>query len=471
MITFVEFLELCESSTGESGRRRVSSRGPSANRSDRNKQRQDNSNRAALSKAGFSRSPRPVTGKGGRKTKWTETSTSSHHDTETGTYANQSDYATSKIGNLGPKGNKPTSKRALKAKQIRKQLGGDRTPRQVHDVAVNKKRTYDDDNSSTMTKGRSFRKEVTKGVSDNLKKAGAKSGDIVTSTPTSDSRSRMYGKTHNTKTSKRTGVTVNRIREWIDILEAKKHPIPDTEYKQWQKDREEGKGPASKEFDGVKYQMRGKGTDKKTGKRRWAVSTVADRKNQGSTRTKKERETQVSQDELRDTAKKEIDKPNSNERAAAAYDAEQTRMRRINKRVTKIGKNTGVKQSKDHIQPLQRKTSNPDNQERLDKVLPGHNTDNLAIKDLSKNSSKQNDAPKKGESGSTLTRASVKRKQLNRGDKLLDKVGREISSTQSGRGSRAARLLSYLRRDRTPRPDTGAARRMNAAGKKLNLPD
>lgn len=219
MITFVEFLELCESSTGESGRRRVSSRGPSANRSDRNKQRQDNSNRAALSKAGFSRSPRPVTGKGGRKTKWTETSTSSHHDTETGTYANQSDYATSKIGNLGPKGNKPTSKRALKAKQIRKQLGGDRTPRQVHDVAVNKKRTYDDDNSSTMTKGRSFRKEVTKGVSDNLKKAGAKSGDIVTSTPTSDSRSRMYGKTHNTKTSKRTGVTVNRIREWIDISE------------------------------------------------------------------------------------------------------------------------------------------------------------------------------------------------------------------------------------------------------------
>ena len=37
MITFVEFLELCESSTGESGRRRVSSRGPSTNRSDRNK--------------------------------------------------------------------------------------------------------------------------------------------------------------------------------------------------------------------------------------------------------------------------------------------------------------------------------------------------------------------------------------------------------------------------------------------------
>ena len=236
MITFVEFLELCESSTGESGRRRVSSRGPSANRSDRNKQRQDNSNRAALSKAGFSRSPRPVTGKGGRKTKWTETSTSSHHSTETGTYANQSDYATTKIGNLGPKGNKPTSKRALKAKQVRKQLGGDRTPRQVHDVAVNKKRTYDDDNSSTMTKGRSFRKEVTKGVSDNLKKAGAKSGDIVTSTPTSGSRSRMYGRTHNTNTSKRTGVTVNRIREYFSILEVNRPESgSDEEKSRWDK--------------------------------------------------------------------------------------------------------------------------------------------------------------------------------------------------------------------------------------------
>ena len=215
MKTFQEFIlecyELEESSGGERSGRRLSSRGPSSNRSDRNKQRQDKSNRAALSKAGFSRSPRPVTGKGGRRTKWTETSTSTHHGTETATYSNQSDYATSKIGNLGPKGNKPTSKRALKAKQVRKQLGGDRTPRPVHDVSVNKKRTYDDDNSNTMTKGRSFRKEVTKGVSDNLKKAGAKSGDIVTSTPTSDSRSRMYGRTHGLNTSKRTGITVDRI--------------------------------------------------------------------------------------------------------------------------------------------------------------------------------------------------------------------------------------------------------------------
>jgi len=216
MITFKQFLDLSESSTGERGRRRLSSRGPAASKSDRNKQRQDKSNRAALSKAGFSRSPRPVTGVGARKTKWTETSASTHHSTETATSANQSDYAAKQIGNLGTKGKTPTSQRALKAKQIRKQLGGDRTPRKVHDVAVNNVRH--DDGSSTMTKGRSFRNEVTKGVSDNLKKAGAKSGDIVTSTPTSDSRSRMYGRTHNTNTSKRTGVTVNRIREYFSML-------------------------------------------------------------------------------------------------------------------------------------------------------------------------------------------------------------------------------------------------------------
>jgi hypothetical protein len=206
-----ECYELEESSSGERGNRRLSSRGPATSKSDRNKQRQDKSTRAALSKAGFRRSAKPIIGKGSRPTKWTETSSSTHHNTETGTYANQSDYAASKIGNLGPKGNKPTSKRALQAKQIRKQLGGDRTSRPVHDVAVNKNRSYDDDKSSTMTKGRSFRKEVTKGVSANLKKAGAKPGDIMTSTPTSDSRSRMYVKTHNAITNKKTGTTANRV--------------------------------------------------------------------------------------------------------------------------------------------------------------------------------------------------------------------------------------------------------------------
>ena len=216
MKTFVEFLELCESSMRDGRGGRLSPRGPSANRFDRNKQRQDASNRAALSKAGFHRSPRRITGPGARKIKYTETSSSPHHETETSTYANQSDFAASKIGNLGPKGNVPTSKRVSKARAIRWQLGGDRTPRPVHDVAISSKRTYNDDNSpstSTMQRGRSFRREVTQGVAHNLERAGAKPGDIRTSRPTSDSRSRMYDKELGAKTNRRTGLTADRIRK------------------------------------------------------------------------------------------------------------------------------------------------------------------------------------------------------------------------------------------------------------------
>jgi hypothetical protein len=63
-----------------------------------------------------------------------------------------------------------------------------------------------------MTKGRSFKQEVTKGVPSNLEKAGAKVGDIKTSTPTSDSRSKMYRKYDATgETNKRTGITVDRV--------------------------------------------------------------------------------------------------------------------------------------------------------------------------------------------------------------------------------------------------------------------
>lgn len=457
MITFREFVEraeLSESSGGERGRRRVSSRGPSSDKFERNKQRNVSSSNAALKKAGFKRSTKYMSGAKGRPTKWTETSTSSHHGTETATHANQSDYASRSATKRGA-----TSTRVSKLKKIRTQLGGDRTSRPVHDVSVNKKRTYNDTPSSTMTKGRSFRKEVTKGVPDNLKKAGAKTGDIVTSSPTSGSRSRMYGRTHNARTDSRTGKTANRFREAFDILEANRHPIPSDQRQKWQQEREAGTGPVRKTFNGIEYQMRNKA---RAGQPKvWAVSPSSDRKASSEKRSEKEKETAITQDELRDTAKRDVTKSNPDERASAAYDAEQKRMSGITKRVTKTSKSSGVKQSKDHEQPLQRKAKNPENQERLDKVLPGHNSDNLKIKPLVKNSSKQNTPPKPGESGYTLTRASMMQKQLKRGDKLLDKVGREIASTQSGTPSRAARLLSRLRR---PRPkDTGAAQRMASA--------
>lgn len=380
MITFVEFLELCESSTGESGRRRVSSRGPSANMSDRNKQRQDNSNRAALSKAGFSRSPRPVTGKGGRKTKWTETSTSSHHSTETGTYANQSDYATTKIGNLGPKGNKPTSKRALKAKQVRKQLGGDRTPRQVHDVAVNKKRTYDDDNSSTMTKGRSFRKEVTKGVSDNLKKAGAKSGDIVTSTPTSDSRSRMYGKTHNTKTSKRTGTTVNRIREYFSILEVNRPESgSDKEKVAWdkQKARRDALEDPSSMFIGTT------GRDNE-GNRKYGLKSSERKKEQGKRRG--ENLKSLSQKELEDHAKRNLH-PSPAKTARRALRIERGRKKAQRDDATTRTQQTGQQYDVDHIQGQPNRRS-AGFRSRFQKIHPGDASDNRQVMHGDKNRTK-----------------------------------------------------------------------------------
>ena len=372
MITFGEFLELCESSTGESGRRRVSSRGPSANRSDRNKQRQDNSNRAALSKAGFSRSPKPVTGKGGRKTKWTETSTSSHHDTETGTYANQSDYATSKIGNLGPKGNKPTSKRALKAKQIRKQLGGDRTPRPVHDVAVNKKRTYDDDNSSTMTKGRSFRKEVTKGVSDNLKKAGAKSGDIVTSTPTSDSRSRMYGKTHNTKTSKRTGVTVNRIREYFSILEVNR-PESGTDKEKAAWDKQKARRDALEDPSSVIIGQTGRDRE---GNRTYTLKSAALRRQQGKRRS--ENLKPLTTRELEDHCKRNLHPGDCKKNAKKAIRIEGGRKRAQKTDARNRTQQTGQQHDVDHIQgqPDRRRESL---RSRFQKIHPGDASDNRQV--------------------------------------------------------------------------------------------
>ena len=401
MITFVEFLELCESSTGESGRRRVSSRGPSANRSDRNKQRQDNSNRAALSKAGFSRSPKPVTGKGGRKTKWTETSTSSHHDTETGTYANQSDYATSKIGNLGPKGNKPTSKRALKAKQIRKQLGGDRTPRPVHDVAVNKKRTYDDDNSSTMTKGRSFRKEVTKGVSDNLKKAGAKSGDIVTSTPTSDSRSRMYGKTHNTKTSKRTGVTVNRIREYFSILEVNR-PESGTDKEKAAWDKQKARRDALEDPSSVIIGQTGRDRE---GNRTYTLKSAALRRQQGKRRS--ENLKPLTTRELEDHAKRNL-YPTPTKTAKKAIRIEGGRKRAQRDDAKTRTQQTGQQYDVDHIQgqPNRRRESL---RSRFQKIHPGDASDNRQVMHGDENRSKNSKNTQRSTTRAGAVRAALMR--------------------------------------------------------------
>jgi hypothetical protein len=86
---------------------------------------------------------------------------------------------------------------------------------------------------------------------------------------------------------------------------------------------------------------------------------------------------------------------------------------------------------------------------------------NVKPEPLGPNSSKKNKRPEPGESGYGLTRTQAKQDALKRGDKLGKNIDRETDLLRSGKESRAARLLSHLRR---PKPkNTGAAERMSAA--------
>lgn len=394
------------------------------------------------------------------------------------THKSPGDYAAHTAKKQYKEGDKPQSK------ELRKQFHktGAKKDSPVHDITVGSPK------SKVKDPGQRARQFVgaLKGVKDTMK---SKKG-VATNTPTAidsakskgkksrsgeegaEQRGRIYKKLGMGERNPKTGVQMAKLSDSFNgktfgefmyecsvILEANRHPIPSDEYRKWQQERDAGTGTARKTFGGVEYQMRNKARSGQP--KKWAVSPTSARRASSTKRSEKEKETATTQDELRDTAKRDVTKSNPGERAAAAYDAEQERMSRITKRVTKTSKSSGVQQSKDHKQALQRKAKNPENQKRLDRVLPGHNSDNLEIKPLTKNSSKQNTALKPGESGYGLTKASVKQKQLKRGDELLDKVGREIASTQSGTPSRAARRLSYLRRSK-PR-DTGAAQRMSAA--------
>jgi len=230
------------------------------------------------------------------------------------------------------------------------------------------------------------------------------------------------------------------FREFIS--EANKYGIPEDEYKQWQKDRASGKGPARKTFDGVEYEMRNKARQGQSPI--WAVSTVASRNESGKKRSKAEQETQLSQDELSVAA------GGDEERASLAKDTEETGIKKVIKRGKKIQKATGVRQSLGHKQPLQ-----PDDPNAED---PGHSLSNVKPEPLGPNASKKNRRPEPGESGYGLTRTQAKQDALKRGDKLGSKIDRERDLETP---SRAARLLSYLRR---PKPkNTGAAERMSAS--------
>jgi hypothetical protein len=224
MITFREFLELAESSTGESGKRRLAPKGPLKNKFSRGRQRQDTVDKVALKKAGFKRSP--------NKDSYGQDhqiSSSKYHDTNIETYKSQSDYAsdnlpTKRVSTRGGEKPRPTKERVLKAKALRKQLGGDRTSKPVHDVAI---LTKDDtplknDPDKLISRGKSFKQEV-HAVPDTLKKVGAEPGDKVASQPQgtlrgenrkegAKKRDKIYTKALGSKMNPKTGKTMGTVQ-------------------------------------------------------------------------------------------------------------------------------------------------------------------------------------------------------------------------------------------------------------------
>jgi hypothetical protein len=232
MITFKHFLELSEAAVRQSsGRRSLAPHGPKKDRPRRHdfsgkEQRRSNSDRAALRKAGFRRAPTD-----GRLSNWSTSYNSPHHETNVMTYKNQSDYARDQAlksktpHNKGKVSVTPTSERVSKLKQLRKQLGGTRTTKPVHDVSIDAdddKYYSKNDKSALVSRGKSFKKEV-QSVPKALRDAGAKPGDKVSATPMgvmpgentqqgAKKRDKIYTKELGAKMNLRTGKTIGTMR-------------------------------------------------------------------------------------------------------------------------------------------------------------------------------------------------------------------------------------------------------------------
>ena len=224
MITFQKFMELCESSSPESGRRRLAPQGPLKNKFSRGRRRQDTVDKVALKKAGFKRSP--------NKDSFPQdyqASSSKHHATSIETYKNQSDYASDNLPSkrLSTRGGdkpRPTKERVIRAKALRNQMGGDRTSRPVHDVSIHSKGDTPDKNDpdNLISRVKSFTKEL-RAVPDALKKAGAKPGDKGSATPQgvmpgenreqgAQKRDKIYTKALGSKMNPKTGRTIGNVR-------------------------------------------------------------------------------------------------------------------------------------------------------------------------------------------------------------------------------------------------------------------
>jgi hypothetical protein len=202
----------------------VPPRGPGENTWDRLDARRSISDKVVLKKAGFKRRDP------NEQPKETEAWASPHHSTMVRTYKNQSDYVIDQVPHKNLASGRATRKVrstasiVRHAKALRKQLGGDRTSKPVHDVAILSDRSYaKNDPEDLISRGRSFRKEVG-AVPSALKKAGAKPGDKVTSEPSGimsgedrikgkEKRDKIYTKVLKAKMNPKTGKTMGTYRD------------------------------------------------------------------------------------------------------------------------------------------------------------------------------------------------------------------------------------------------------------------
>lgn len=225
-MTFSDFMALCESSSPERGRRRLAPKGPLKNKYSLSRKNAATSDRAALKKAGFKRSPNKD-----HYPQDHEVSSSDYHTTNIATYKHQSDYAKNNMPGKQPFSGErksyvviPTAKRVLHAKALRKQMGGDRTSKPVHDVSIgaDDETTSKNNPKQLISRGKSFKQEV-RAVPDTLKKAGAKPGDKVSATPLgvmpgenrkkgAKKRDKIYTKELGSKMNPKTGKTMGTAR-------------------------------------------------------------------------------------------------------------------------------------------------------------------------------------------------------------------------------------------------------------------
>jgi hypothetical protein len=195
MITFQNFLVHIEERFRGVPRERRALRphGPKANKHSRASQRRDVVDKIALSKAGFRR---PTT-QSDYFPQNHHTSNSPDHNTTVSTYQNQSDFARHNIPPKFKRTDKPTisgeirrkvvptKDRVRVLKALRKQLGGTRTSKPVHDVTIlSEPHAELPKNSKTdlISRGKSFKKEL-QSVPDVIRQSGGKPGDKVSGTP------------------------------------------------------------------------------------------------------------------------------------------------------------------------------------------------------------------------------------------------------------------------------------------------